>query len=204
MLKFMKEWFQKLRLVLYMQSEGKTKRDNSPLSERYKLSFAQLEQIPDNIETYLKSLSNQIDECRCDEKKEILLKFQKKINKYKSNLTPQIHTCNINGKEQKVILERTNNCLEQSFRTDKSMLRRITGREKLTREFNSIGEFIPYYNSMKNNDMFKFMFEDEDKLVQEFASLFYSQKKSMTEMRIIEEDTMKINSNDEKKLALSA
>jgi len=204
MLKFMREWFQKLRLVLYMQSEGKTNRDSSPLSERYKLSFAQLEQVPNNIETYLQNLSNQIDECRCVQEKETLLIFQKKINKYKSNLTPPIHTYKLHGKEQKVILERTNNCLEQSFRTDKSMLRRITGREKLTREFNSVGEFIPYYNSMKNNDMFKFMFEDEDKLVQEFASLFYSQKNSMTEMRIIEAETMKINSNDKEKLALSA
>lgn len=204
MLKFLRKWFQKLRAVLYMQSKGKTKKNSSPLSERYKLSFTQLENIPDNIETYLQSLSNQIDECQCDEKKEVLLKFQKKINKYKSNLTPTIHTYKVNGKEQKVILERTNNCLEQSFRKDKSMLRRITGREKLTREFNSVGEFIPYYNSMRNIDMFKFMFEDEDKLVQEFASLFYSKKNSMAEMKIIEDEHIKINSYDEDKLALSA
>jgi hypothetical protein len=174
-----------------MQSEGKPKKDSSPLSERYKLSFAQLEQIPDNIETFLQNLSNKIEECRCDEKREILLIFQKKINKYKSNLTPTIHTYKIEGKEQKVILERTNNCLEQSFRTDKSMLRRITGREKLTREFDSVGEFIPYFNSMKNNEMFKFMFEDEDKLAQEFARIFYPLNNSMLEIKTISSDKEK-------------
>ncbi|MCK5677729.1 MAG: hypothetical protein KAH72_04570 [Flavobacteriaceae bacterium] len=200
-LKFIREWFQKLRAVLYMQSEGKAKESRAPLSERYKLNFAQLEQIPDNIEIYLQNLSNQINECQYGEKK-ILLRFQKKINKYKLNLTPTIHTYNVDGKEQKIILERTNNCLEQSFRTDKSTLRRITGREKLTREFNSVGELIPYYNSMKNNLMFKSMFEQEDILMQEFASLFYSQK-SIPEMKIIEEVT-KINNKEDEKLALSA
>jgi len=203
-LKFIKDWFQKLRVVLYMQSGNEIRKNYSPLSERYKLSFTQLEQIPDNIEMYLQNISNQIGECQDDRGKEILLKFQKKVNKYKSNLAPPVHTYCVNAKEQKLILERTNNCLEQSFRTDKSMLRRITGREKLTREFDSVGELIPYYNSMKNNHIFKFIFEDEDILVQEFASLFFSHKNSRSETKIIELDTMKSNCKHDEKLVLSA
>ena len=203
LLKFRREWFQKLRAVLYMEGEGKTKDDSSPLSERYKLNIDQLEKIPDNIESYLQNLSEQIDQCEWDDQKEILLTFQKKINKYKFNLIPPTHAYKADGKEIIVIIERTNNCLEQWFRIDKSGLRRITGREKLTREFNSVGEFLPYFNSMKNHDLFKSMFENEEILTQEFASLFAKPKKTSNEMRIIQNQTAMIIKQEVENVAVS-
>ncbi|MBW1822682.1 MAG: hypothetical protein JRI92_13195 [Deltaproteobacteria bacterium] len=53
----------------------------------------------------------------------------------------------------------------------KSLLRRNTGRSALTKEFASVGALLPYYVSMKNHKTFKSIFEDEDRLSEEFAAI---------------------------------
>ena len=68
-----------------------------------------------------------------------------------------------------LIPERTNNCLESFFRLVKALLRRNTGRSALTKEFASVGTLLPYYVSMKDHKTFRHIFEDEQKLIHEFA-----------------------------------
>ena len=69
------------------------------------------------------------------------------------------------------IPHRTNNFLETSFRSDKSIIRRQTGRSKLPREFGSVGALLPYYKSMKQHRIFRHFFDDAKKLAEEFAKL---------------------------------
>ena len=41
----------------------------------------------------------------------------------------------------------------------------------MTKEFPSVGALLPYYVSMKNHKSFRSIFEDEDKLTEEFSSI---------------------------------
>ena len=77
----------------------------------------------------------------------------------------------IDEKTKIYIPYRTNNFLETSFRSDKSIIRRQTGRSKLPREFGSVGALLPYYKSMKQHRTFRHFFDDVKKLAEEFAKL---------------------------------
>jgi hypothetical protein len=77
----------------------------------------------------------------------------------------------IDEKTKIIIPHRTNNFLETSFRSDKSIIRRQTGRSKLSREFGSVGALLPYYKSMKQHRTFRYFFDDAKKLAEEFAKL---------------------------------
>ena len=100
-----------------------------------------------------------------------MIKFQKQTKKHCKNLTVPILTVKINKKPKTYIPYRTNNFLETSFRSDKSLIRRQTGRSKLPREFGSVGALLPYYESMKKHKTFRFFFDDAEKLAKEFARI---------------------------------
>ena len=105
------------------------------------------------------------------EKRDTLIKFQKQTRKYHKNLTVPVLTVMVDEKTKIFIPHRTNNFLETSFRSDKSVIRRQTGRSKLPREFGSVGALLPYYKSMKRHRIFLHFFDDAKKLAEEFASL---------------------------------
>ena len=50
-------------------------------------------------------------------------------------------------------------------------MRRNTGRSALTREFASIGALLPFFVYMKDHKTFKSIFENEEKLIEEFAAI---------------------------------
>ena len=92
-------------------------------------------------------------------------------NKYQDNLKLPLIVLTVAGVEKTIIPPRTNNCLESFFRLIKSLLRRNTGRSALTKEFASVGALLPYYVSMKNHKTFKSIFENEEKLIEKFATI---------------------------------
>jgi len=101
----------------------------------------------------------------------ILKRFQQRLEKHSKNLYVPVVTTEIDGKDVKLIPPRTNNCLESFFRFVKALIRRCTGRNKLPKEFGSIGALLPYYLSMREHKTFETIFAD-DKLVEEFSELF--------------------------------
>jgi hypothetical protein len=119
----------------------------------------------------LEELKKELALCKNIKKKELLIKFQKQTKKYQKNLAVPILTVMIDGKAEMFIPYRTNNFLETSFRSDKTIIRRQTGRSKLPREFGSVGALLPYYKSMKNHRTFQHFFDDAKKLAKEFANL---------------------------------
>ena len=127
--------------------------------------------IPNNIQQYLNELKEELILCKNKKKKETLIKFQKQTKKYHKNLAIPILTVMIDGKTKIFIPYRTNNFLETSFRSDKTIIRRQTGRSKLPREFGSVGALLPYYKSMKKHATFRHFFDDAKKLAEEFAML---------------------------------
>jgi len=170
-LEYSKEWFIKLRGALFMELAQESKDTLAPLSKRYRLTQEEAKAIPKNIQQYLEKLKNELALCKSKKKIEFLIKFQKQTNKYHKNLTVPILTVRLDKKTKIIIPHRTNNFLETSFRSDKSIIRRQTGRSKLSREFGSVGALLPYYKSMKQHRTFRYFFDDAKKLAEEFAKL---------------------------------
>ncbi len=164
------KWFIKLRGALFMEVAQENRDTLAPLSKRYRLTQEEAKAIPKNIQQYLEELKNELALCKNKKKRETLIKFQKQTKKYHKNLTVPVLTVMIDEKTKIFIPYRTNNFLETSFRSDKSIIRRQTGRSKLPREFGSVGALLPYYKSMKNHRMFQHFFDDAKKLAKEFAN----------------------------------
>ena len=170
-LEYSRKWFIKLRGALFMEVAQENRDTLAPLSKRYRLTQEEAKAIPKNIQQYLEELKNELALCKNKKKRETLVKFQKQTKKYHKNLTVPVLTVMIDGKTKIFIPYRTNNFLETSFRSDKSIIRRQTGRSKLPREFGSVGALLPYYNSMKQHRIFRHFFDDAKKLAEEFAKL---------------------------------
>lgn len=178
-LEYVKKWFSKLRGVLYL--EGQTKDIDSflaPLSKKYRLSEEEALSIPQRLTDYVEELENEIynlktrpDTFTNSFQTKILERFQQRLEKHCENLYVPVVTTEIDGKEVKLIPPRTNNCLESFFRFVKALIRRCTGRNKLPKEFGSIGALLPYYLSMRDHKTFETIFAG-DKLVEEFSELF--------------------------------
>ena len=178
-LEYVKKWFTKLRSVLYL--EGQTKDIDSflaPLSKRYQLSAEEALSIPQRLTDYVEELENEIHNLKTRPdtftnsfQTKILERFQQRLEKHSKNLYVPVVTTEIDGKDVKLIPPRTNNCLESFFRFVKALIRRCTGRNKLPKEFGSIGALLPYYLSMREHKTFETIFAD-DKLVEEFSELF--------------------------------
>jgi hypothetical protein len=170
-LEYLQKWFIKLRGTLFMEAEQESRDALAPLSKRYRLTQEEANAIPKNIQQYLEEVKKELALCKNIKKKEFLTKFQKQTKKYQKNLAVPILTLMIDGKAEMFIPYRTNNFLETSFRSDKTIIRRQTGRSKLPREFGSVGALLPYFKSMKNHRTFQHFFDDTKKLAKEFANL---------------------------------
>ena len=171
LLEYSRTWFNRLRGALFYSTQEDKKDALAPLSKRYRLTEQEAKLIPENIEQYLKEVETELSMSKDEYKTKLLTRLKKQTEKYKDNLKlPELDIIN-NGINKKLIPPRTNNLMESFFRQIKCILRRNTGRSRLTKEFGSVGHLLPYYVSMSTNKTFKSIFEDEKKLVEEFANL---------------------------------
>ena len=171
MLKFSRKWFNKLRGVLLLGSLQDEQDPLAPLSKRYNLTEEEAKAIPKNIKGFLEEIEVKISSCKNPDKVKILTRLRDQTNKYKNNLKIPLIILTVDGVVTTIIPPRTNNCLESFFRLIKTLLRRNTGRSALTKEFASVGALLPYYVSMNDHKTFKSMFEDEERLAEEFAAI---------------------------------
>ena len=170
-LEYSRKWFTRLRGALFMETAQEDRDTLAPLSKRYQLTHEEAKNIPKNIEQYLAELDKELAHCKNKQRQAILIRLQKQTKKHHQNLIVPTLTVMIDGKTKMFISPRTNNFLESSFRTDKSHIRRQTGRSKVPREFGSVGDLMPYYNSMKTHKTFKPFFDNAKMLAEEFAKL---------------------------------
>jgi len=174
-LKYAHKWFNKLRAVLFLESQREDDRPLAPLSKQYRLTIEEAKRLPQRVNGFLKSLNRELSCCRHQARKTFLENLKGQIEKYRNNLHVPILSITSNGKEILVAPPRTNNCMEAMFRIVKSLLRRCSGRSKLPSEFGSVGALLPYYLSMENHVTFKAIFNNDKRLVEEFAKLFVCQ-----------------------------
>ncbi|MBL6991850.1 MAG: hypothetical protein ISR65_18855 [Bacteriovoracaceae bacterium] len=176
-LKYKWSWFNKLRASLYMSSIDNDEDDYiSPLSKRYNLSDDEIDKIDGNLKSYCDELTKEISSDHCTEEElETLTSFKSQTEKYQSNLSiPRLETRTASKRKHIYIPQRTNNILETFFRSVKTILRRITGRSKITLEFNSVGHLLPYYLNMRTHPQFEQIFMTEENMVTAFSKLHSS------------------------------
>lgn len=171
MLKFARKWFNKLRGVLFLGSLQDQQDSLAPLSKRYQLTEEQAKAIPKNIKGFLEEIETAISFCKDPYKVKILIRLRDQTKKHQNNLKIPMIVLTVGGIVTTIIASRTNNCLESFFRLIKALLRRNTGRSALTKEFASVGALLPYYVSMKDHKTFKSIFENEERLTEEFAAI---------------------------------
>jgi len=169
-LQYAHKWFNKLRAVLFLDSQVKD--DRAPLSRRYRLSTEEAQQIPHRLNDFLKSVKKERKRPQISARKSFLRNLAEQVEKYQDNLHVPILYVTIAGEKTSLVPPRTNNDLERLFRFIKSQLRRCSGRGKLPKEFGSVGALLPYYLTMKNLPTFKNIFTDDRKLEEEFVKLF--------------------------------
>ncbi|MCP4760452.1 MAG: hypothetical protein GY870_01640 [archaeon] len=172
-LEYLKKWFQKLRGALFLEGNA----DDvdvllSPLSKRYNLTLQEAKAIPQKLDYYIEKLNYELSQKVDTNKKSVIKRFKKQVEKYKKNLLVPIMTSyNRDGQKLTLVPQRTNNCMESFFRLIKGHLRRCTGRTRLSKEFASIGSLLPYYISMKKQNIFSDIFDNDCILSDEFAKL---------------------------------
>lgn len=175
-LEYLKNWFNKLRGALFLEAKTDDQETQlAPLSKRYRLTEEEARSIPKRLTDYIQELNDELSHCKNPDKKSVVERFRKQVQKYQKNLYVPTLTSNIDGSEIRLIPPRTNNYIECFFRLVKSLIRRCTGRSKLSKEFGSIGALLPYYLSMKNHQIFCSIFTDVRVLSEEFAKLFTQQ-----------------------------
>ncbi len=171
-MEFGRKWFDKLRAVLFLEAHSEDDRTLAPLSSQYRLTEDEAKRIPLRLSSFLISVKRELVCCKHPDRKTFLTNLKKQLEKYRKNLRVPILSVTNNGKEALFISPRTNNCLESIFRFTKALLRRCTGRGKLPKEFASIGALLPYYLLMRENKLFREIFNDDQRLAEEFSKLF--------------------------------
>jgi len=170
-LRYARKWFTKLRGALMMGTLQEAKDPLAPLSKQYKLTVEEAKAIPGNIEKYLTQIQSEIASCKDPKRLNILKRFHSQTDKYKENLKLPVLLITILGTITTFIPTRTNNSLESFFRLIKVIIRRTTGRSKLTKEFGSVGALLPFYVYMKDHPTFKEIFDNEQRIINEFSTL---------------------------------
>lgn len=172
-IQYARKWFNRLRGVLFLEAQ-KDDVDASlaPLSKKYCLTEEEAKQLPKRLNAFIQYLGDEIKTLKNPDRRALINGFKKQVTKYHRNLRVPSLGITINAKVIRIVLPRTNNCIESFFRLVKSLLRRNTGRSKLPREFGSVGGLLPYYLSMRGHGIFKEIFSNDQRLTEEFAGLF--------------------------------
>ena len=198
-LEYAYKWFNKLRAILFLQSQIKDDRTLAPLSKQYRLTSAEAEMLPKRLNVFLISLKRELQRCKHPYRIAFLKKLRNQVEKYQGNLHVSILLVTIDGKETLLVPPRTNNHLERLFRFIKCLLRRCSGHSKLSKEFGSIGALLPYYLMMRDHPLFRDVFNDDRIIAEEFAKLFGKSQQPPKNLIVLPQNSKTVA--DEKQLA---
>ena len=141
-LEYAYKWFNKLRGVLFLAAQMDDDDSLAPLSKKYRLTEEEAKDLPQRLTEFIETLDEELSKCKQPARRVLLEKYKKQVEKYHQNLLVPIITITDDDVKIKMVLPRTNNCLESFFRYIKCLLRRLTGRSKLSKEFQSVGALL--------------------------------------------------------------
>jgi hypothetical protein len=171
LLEYRRKRFTQLRSALYLEARRDELESSAPLSKKYRLTPEEAEMIPKRITDLIELWNQELKGIQNSDHRAILKRFRNQTEKYKNNLLVPTLTITKEGQTARIVLPRTNNCMERFFRQVKSLLRRHTGRSKLPKEFGSVGALLPYYLSMRDHKIFNDIFKSDRQLTLELAKV---------------------------------
>jgi len=155
--------FSDIRVSLRLLDGAKS---SAPIYESYEISSLQQREILKNISDLKGQLNTQMQSIDDEKEKKLYEIASKHIEKYEPYL---INESNINDNTEKIT--RTTNKLEQAWGSAKRTKRQITGKKKLTREFNALPKEYMLVQNLKNPDYVDLVLGDIEKLPQKLADV---------------------------------
>jgi hypothetical protein len=138
--------------------------NTSPIYESFEISPLEQNEIINNIFDLKSKLNEQMQSTKDAAKKNLYDIALKHINKYEPYLVSESNLDNVNYK-----MTRTTNKLEQHWGNAKRTKRRVTGKKKLTREFNSLPKEFMLVQNLNNQDYVDLVIGDIEKLPEKLA-----------------------------------
>ena len=160
--------FSQLRQALAVAPEKASKglRQNSENA-----SLQQLEKIKTAVESFMQTLEQKIK--KTDEKplRASFNSVKERIFLYWDRLFADPFIVEVDGEKKMFFIHRTNNIMEQQFRSFAYSYRRVHGNHSIRRNLENIPEYLPLVANLKNPDYVKLVFSDESKMANKFSEI---------------------------------
>ena len=160
--------FSQLRQALAVAPEKASKglRQNSENA-----SFQQLQQIKIAVENFMQNLKQQIKQTNEKPLQKSFTSVKERICLYWDRLFADPFMIEVNGEKKMFFIHRTNNIMEQQFRSFAYSYRRVHGNRSVRRNLENIPEYLPLVANLKNPDYVKLIFVDESKMAKKFSEI---------------------------------
>lgn len=142
------------------------KQNTAPIYETYEISPLEQEEILKNISDLKNQLIRKMSLIGDDKERKLYEIASKHIQKYEPYL---INESSVDNHAEKII--RTTNSLEQTWGIAKRTKRQLTGKKKLTREFNCLPKEYMLVQNLRNPDYVDLVLGDIEKLPEKLAEV---------------------------------
>ena len=164
-------------------------RQNSKMASSY-----QHESIKKAVERLMTSLEKRIKKAKNNDIKKSFIHVKERIQVDWQRLFADPIEVNVNGRKRTFYIHRTNNIMEQQFRSFAYSYRRIHGNGSIKRNLENIPEALPLVANLKNPDYVRLVFGNEENITKKFASIDISKIRAMVKKH----DDKKKNKNSKK------
>lgn len=160
--------FTELRTALGVAPKSTTKglRQNSQYG-----SSRELKKIKTAVELFMTNFDVQINTTTDNSLKTSFVKVKDRIELYWDRLVADPFVVNVNGVDKTFFVHRTNNIMEQQFRSFAYGYRRIHGNHSIRRNLERIPGALPLVANLKNPDYVALVFDDMSQIAQRFSEI---------------------------------
>lgn len=134
-------------------------------------SIHELNKIRTAVNQFMKSLNQKIYETTDSKLQSSYKNVKERIEKYWERLFADPLVVHVNGKENCLFVQRTNNIMEKHFRQLNYGYRRIHGNHSVRRNLENIPEQMPLVENLKNPNYMRLVFQDDSKIAQRFSKV---------------------------------
>ena len=144
-------------------------------------SSRELKKIKTAVEVFMDSFEIQIETTTNKSLKTSFIKGKERIKLYWDRLFADPFVVDVNGEKKMFFIHRTNNIMEQQFRSFAYSYRRIHGNRSIRRNLENIPETLPLVANLKNPDYVKLVFDDESKITKRFSKIDIQKIRTMAD-----------------------
>jgi len=143
-------------------------------------SQQELQKIRTAVETFRRTLDQQIQQTTDQPLRENLIKVKERITEYGARLFADPIVVEVKGEKRYFFVHRTNNIMEQHFRQFNYSYRRIHGNRSVRRNLENIPEQMPLVENFRNPNYVKLIFVDDSKIAKRFSEINVTTIRKMT------------------------